>query len=74
MNAQREGKDSRIARLVDDGRDKAWKNDSDFVKRLIVVETEEMYKARKQKEANHKAMRPPLVISHPTRPAASEFA
>ncbi|KAK4275297.1 hypothetical protein QN277_018406 [Acacia crassicarpa] len=44
------------------------------VKRLIVVETEEMYKARKQKEANHKALRPPLVISHPTRPAASESA
>ncbi|WCJ37508.1 ribosomal protein L30 family protein [Euphorbia peplus] len=34
------------------------------VKRLIVVETEEMYKARKQNEANHKALRPPLVINH----------
>ncbi|XP_028771550.1 uncharacterized protein LOC114741353 [Neltuma alba] len=44
------------------------------VKRLVVVETEEMYKARKQKEANHKALRPPLVISHPTSPPASESA
>ncbi|KAH7544433.1 hypothetical protein ACOSP7_030318 [Xanthoceras sorbifolium] len=34
------------------------------VKRLVVVETEEMHKARKQKEANHRALRPPLVISH----------
>ncbi|XP_065873721.1 uncharacterized protein [Euphorbia lathyris] len=34
------------------------------VKRLIVVETEEMYKARKQNEANHRALRPPLVVSH----------
>ncbi|KAK0601359.1 hypothetical protein LWI29_023518 [Acer saccharum] len=34
------------------------------VKRLVVVETAEMYNARKQKEANHRALRPPLVISH----------
>ncbi|GMN53767.1 hypothetical protein TIFTF001_022888 [Ficus carica] len=34
------------------------------VKRLVVIETEEMYKARKQNEANHRALRPPLVISH----------
>ncbi|KAI4308364.1 hypothetical protein L6164_031447 [Bauhinia variegata] len=34
------------------------------VKRLVVIETEEMYEARKQKEANHRALRPPLVISH----------
>lgn len=34
------------------------------VKRLVVIETEEMYKARKEKEANHKALRPPLVIGH----------
>ncbi|CAJ1971143.1 unnamed protein product [Sphenostylis stenocarpa] len=34
------------------------------VKRLVVVETEEMYKARKQKEEAHRALRPPLVISH----------
>ena len=34
------------------------------VKRLVVVETEEMYKARKQKEENHRALRPPLVVNH----------
>ncbi|KAM7274475.1 hypothetical protein ACFE04_016341 [Oxalis oulophora] len=34
------------------------------VKRLIVVETEEMFNARKQNEAAHKAVRPPLVIKH----------
>ncbi|OAY33067.1 50S ribosomal protein L30 [Manihot esculenta] len=34
------------------------------VKRLVVIETEEMYKARKQNEANHGSLRPPLVISH----------
>ncbi|KAF5746876.1 Ribosomal protein L30 family protein isoform 1 [Tripterygium wilfordii] len=39
------------------------------VKRLVVVETEEMHKARKQKEENHRALRPPLVISHLPGPA-----
>ncbi|KAF3791644.1 50S ribosomal protein L30 [Nymphaea thermarum] len=34
------------------------------VKRLVVVETEEMYNARKQKEAAHKALRPPIVVNH----------
>ncbi|XP_022744463.1 uncharacterized protein LOC111295299 [Durio zibethinus] len=34
------------------------------VKRLVVVETEEMFKARKENEANHRALRPPIVISH----------
>ncbi|XP_010536684.1 PREDICTED: uncharacterized protein LOC104811627 [Tarenaya hassleriana] len=34
------------------------------VKRLVVVETEEMYKARKEASANHKALRPPLVFNH----------
>jgi len=34
------------------------------VKRLVVIETEKMYKARKQNEANHRAVRPPLVINH----------
>ena len=34
------------------------------VKRLVVTETEKMYKARKQNEANHRAVRPPLVIIH----------
>ncbi|XP_058770264.1 uncharacterized protein LOC131643917 isoform X4 [Vicia villosa] len=39
------------------------------VKRLVVVETEEMYKGRKQKEENHRALRPPLVINHQPAPA-----
>ncbi|KAK4792635.1 hypothetical protein SAY86_023070 [Trapa natans] len=34
------------------------------VKRLVVIETEEMYKARKEKDANQRALRPPLVIRH----------
>ncbi|KAK9159626.1 hypothetical protein Syun_005967 [Stephania yunnanensis] len=34
------------------------------VKRLIVVETEEMYNARKEKDTNHRALRPPLIINH----------
>ncbi|OMO56707.1 hypothetical protein CCACVL1_26340, partial [Corchorus capsularis] len=34
------------------------------VKRLVVVETEEMYKARKENEAKHQALRPPIVVSH----------
>ncbi|KAL6975681.1 hypothetical protein U1Q18_024476 [Sarracenia purpurea var. burkii] len=34
------------------------------VKRLVVIETEEMYKARKLEAANHRALRPPLVVSH----------
>nr|GMD20603.1 50S ribosomal protein L30-like isoform X5 [Ipomoea batatas] len=41
------------------------------VKRLVVVETEEMYKARKEKEANHRALRPPLVINHHPASATS---
>ncbi|KAM3363128.1 hypothetical protein P3S68_017982 [Capsicum galapagoense] len=40
------------------------------LKRLVVVETEEMYKARMEKIANHKALRPPLVINHHAAPAA----
>ncbi|KAL3631942.1 hypothetical protein CASFOL_024926 [Castilleja foliolosa] len=39
------------------------------VQRLVVVETEEMYNARKQKDANHKALRPPLVVDHHPSPA-----
>lgn len=39
------------------------------VKRLVVVETEEMYNARKQQEEQHKALRPPIVISHQPQPA-----
>ncbi|WOG98834.1 hypothetical protein DCAR_0418179 [Daucus carota subsp. sativus] len=34
------------------------------VKRLVVIETEEMYKARKQKDADHSAIRAPLVVNH----------
>ncbi|MED6204163.1 hypothetical protein PIB30_006579 [Stylosanthes scabra] len=34
------------------------------VKRLVVIETEEMFKARKQKEEAHRALRPPLIVSH----------
>ncbi|KAL4586965.1 hypothetical protein LXL04_011613 [Taraxacum kok-saghyz] len=42
------------------------------VKRLVVIETEEMLKARKEKEAQHCAIRPPLVVTHvPTPPASS---
>ncbi|CAA0822552.1 ribosomal protein L30 family protein [Striga hermonthica] len=40
------------------------------VKRLVVVETQEMYNARKEKEANHKALRPPLVVNHHQPPAS----
>ncbi|KAJ7963741.1 50S ribosomal protein L30 [Quillaja saponaria] len=40
------------------------------VKRLVAVETEEMYKARNEKEAEHRALRPPLVLSHLPGPAA----
>ncbi|KAB1209921.1 50S ribosomal protein L30 [Morella rubra] len=39
------------------------------VKRLVAIETEEMYNARKRKEANHCALRPPLVINHLPAPA-----
>ncbi|PIA48104.1 hypothetical protein AQUCO_01400589v1 [Aquilegia coerulea] len=42
------------------------------VKRLVVIETEEMFKARKQQEATHQALRPPYVIDHhPVLTAAS---
>ncbi|KAH9618473.1 hypothetical protein KSS87_013030 [Heliosperma pusillum] len=39
------------------------------VKRLVVVETEEMHNARKENDANHRALRPPLVVSHAPAPA-----
>ncbi|KAI7738031.1 hypothetical protein M8C21_024856 [Ambrosia artemisiifolia] len=42
------------------------------VKRLVVIETEEMFKARKEKEAKHRAIRPPLVVSHLPPSAASD--
>ncbi|CAI9088384.1 OLC1v1022693C1 [Oldenlandia corymbosa var. corymbosa] len=38
------------------------------VKRLVAIETKEMYEARKQQEANHRALRPPLVVSHDSAP------
>ncbi|CAL1407174.1 unnamed protein product [Linum trigynum] len=41
------------------------------VKRLIVIETEEMYNARKQNLANHKSVRPPVVVGHSPPIAAS---
>ncbi|KAL5200130.1 hypothetical protein ABZP36_021333 [Zizania latifolia] len=43
------------------------------VKRLVVVETEEMYAARRQAEEQRRAPRPPLVVSHhpPTRAASA---
>ncbi|XP_077228867.1 ribosomal protein L30 family protein [Tasmannia lanceolata] len=34
------------------------------VKRLVVVETEEMYNARKAKDAGHRALRPPIIVNH----------
>ncbi|XP_024366441.1 uncharacterized protein [Physcomitrium patens] len=34
------------------------------VKRLVSVETEEMYNARLEEDANRKAVRPPHVIRH----------
>ncbi|CAN6327082.1 unnamed protein product [Urochloa humidicola] len=45
------------------------------VKRLVVVETEEMYNARRQAEEERRAPRPPLVISHhPPAPAPKTAA
>ncbi|KAG5252035.1 Ribosomal protein [Salix suchowensis] len=41
------------------------------VKRLVVIETEEMHKARKQNDVNHRAVRPPLVINHLPASASS---
>uniref|UniRef100_A0A1D1XC57 Large ribosomal subunit protein uL30m n=1 Tax=Anthurium amnicola TaxID=1678845 RepID=A0A1D1XC57_9ARAE len=34
------------------------------VKRLVAVETEAMYKARKEKEEARTALRPPVVVNH----------
>lgn len=43
------------------------------VKRLVVVETEEMYKARKEHKEKHQALRPPLVVNHfPTSSESSQ--
>ncbi|KAF8410776.1 hypothetical protein HHK36_003313 [Tetracentron sinense] len=42
------------------------------VKRLVVIETEEMFKARKQKDVNHRALRPPVVVNHLPVPAKTD--
>uniref|UniRef100_A0A7N0RJW6 Uncharacterized protein n=1 Tax=Kalanchoe fedtschenkoi TaxID=63787 RepID=A0A7N0RJW6_KALFE len=34
------------------------------VNRLVAIETEAMFMARKKKLAEHRAVRPPLVMSH----------
>ncbi|KAH9321121.1 hypothetical protein KI387_015760, partial [Taxus chinensis] len=34
------------------------------VKRLVAVETEEMYRARKQREGSLRALRPPILVQH----------
>ncbi|KAH7659498.1 large subunit ribosomal protein L30 protein [Dioscorea alata] len=39
------------------------------VKRLVAVETEAMYNARKQNEEEHRALRPAIVVSHAPAPA-----
>ncbi|KAG6544564.1 hypothetical protein Mapa_013986 [Marchantia paleacea] len=41
------------------------------VKRLLSVETQEMYIARVQTEAQHRALRPPLVVNHSPPPPSS---
>ncbi|XP_002525322.2 50S ribosomal protein L30 [Ricinus communis] len=41
------------------------------VKRLVAIETEEMYKARKENEAKRRALRSPLVIKHLPAEASS---
>ncbi|XP_074590196.1 uncharacterized protein LOC141846103 [Curcuma longa] len=41
------------------------------VKRLVAVETEEMYNARKQQEAERLALRPPIFVSHSIPAAGS---
>ncbi|KAF5726467.1 hypothetical protein HS088_TW22G00145 [Tripterygium wilfordii] len=40
------------------------------VKRLVVIETGEMYKARKQVKANHGVPHTPLLINHLPGPAS----
>ncbi|KAF0900155.1 hypothetical protein E2562_027524, partial [Oryza meyeriana var. granulata] len=44
------------------------------VKRLVVVETEEMYAARRQAEEDRRAPRPPLVVSHHPPPRGAHAA
>ncbi|KAG8365100.1 hypothetical protein BUALT_Bualt18G0069100 [Buddleja alternifolia] len=36
--------------------------------RGMIQQTEEMYNARKQKDATHRALRPPLVVNHSPAP------
>ncbi|KAI0488692.1 hypothetical protein KFK09_028531 [Dendrobium nobile] len=42
-----------------------WIHELDMqVKRLVVVETEEMHNTRKQEEVERTALRPPIVVKH----------
>lgn len=43
------------------------------VKRLVVVETEEMHNARKQEKEQRTALRPPIVVKH-APPCTSDSA
>lgn len=43
------------------------------VKRLVAIETKEMHEARKRRDANHRALRAPLVISHHPAPKTESF-
>ncbi|KAI3843452.1 hypothetical protein MKW92_024309 [Papaver armeniacum] len=42
------------------------------VKRLVLIETEEMYKARMQKQETHRAIRP-IAVGHHSVPAKDSF-
>ncbi|KAJ8505206.1 hypothetical protein OPV22_006092 [Ensete ventricosum] len=44
------------------------------VKRLVVVETEAMFNARKQQQEEQRALRPPIVVSHSPPPTPSSAA
>ncbi|KAK8962213.1 hypothetical protein KSP40_PGU000622 [Platanthera guangdongensis] len=43
------------------------------VKRLVVVETEEMHNARKQEKKQRSALRPPIIVKH-APPSSSSSA
>ena len=42
------------------------------VKRLVVIETQEIFKAHKEKEAQHRAIRPPFAGSHSLSPVSDQ--
>ncbi|CAA7399690.1 unnamed protein product [Spirodela intermedia] len=45
------------------------------VKRLVAVETEAMYKARRENIEAQRSLRPPIIVSHhPQTPSAAEDA